>query len=64
MKHLKNFRGCDVSTVIKCIMDSVFSNNVEKKMSLTGLGANNKLDKEPMKSLFLHKIITGKLTYK
>jgi len=45
MKYLKNFQGCDVSTVTKCIMDSVFSNNVGKKMSLTGRGANNKLDK-------------------
>jgi len=38
-------------------MDLIFTNNLGRQVSLTGKGPMNKKEKEPLKSLFLFKII-------
>lgn len=42
-------------------MDVLFTNHLGCKMSLTGRGALNKKDKEPLKTTLLFKIICGEL---
>jgi len=42
-------------------MDILFTNHLGCKISLTGRGALNKKDKEPLKSTLLFKIISGEL---
>lgn len=42
-------------------MDLIFTNHLGCKISLTGRGALNKKDKEPLKTTLLFKIISGEL---
>jgi len=58
---LRQFHGPSVSLVTKSIMDVLFTNHLGCKMSLTGRGALNKKDKEPLKTTLLFKIISGEL---
>ncbi|CAI6374061.1 unnamed protein product [Macrosiphum euphorbiae] len=59
MKMLKEFRGYSVSKVTKSIMDTIFTNNLGRQISLTGKGPMNKKEKEPLKSSMIFKVITG-----
>lgn len=61
IKKLRQFHGPNVSLVTKSIMDVLFTNRLGCKMSLTGRGALNKKDKEPLKTTLLFKIISGEL---
>jgi len=45
-------------------MDLLFTNHLGCKISLTGRGAFNKKDKEPLKTTLLFKIISGELLKK
>lgn len=56
---LKEFRGYSVSKVSKSIMDTIFTNNLGRQISLTGKGPINKKEKEPLKSSMIFKVITG-----
>ncbi|CAI6374376.1 unnamed protein product [Macrosiphum euphorbiae] len=57
IKKLKCYHGSNIGKVTKSIMDLVFTNNLGRQVSLTGKGPMNKKEKEPLKSLFLFKII-------
>ncbi|XP_050059401.1 uncharacterized protein LOC126550899 isoform X2 [Aphis gossypii] len=59
IKKLRQFHGPSVSLVTKSIMNLLFTNHFGCKMSLTGRGALNKKDKEPLKTTLLFKIISG-----
>ncbi|CAI6375822.1 unnamed protein product [Macrosiphum euphorbiae] len=57
IKKLKCYHGSNIGKVTKSIMDLVFTNNLGRQVSLAGKGPMNKKEKEPLKSLFLFKII-------
>ncbi|KAL5238890.1 hypothetical protein ACI65C_006300 [Semiaphis heraclei] len=57
IKKLKCYHGSNIGKVTKSIMDLVFANNLGRQVSLTGKGPINKKEKEPLKTLFLFKII-------
>lgn len=44
-------------------MDLVFANNLGRQVSLTGKGPINKKEKEPLKTLFLFKIIISEYKF-
>lgn len=58
-------RGNDLCMVTKCIMDTLFTDNFGKQMSLTGRGSNNKKDdKIALKCTILYKLVMSKYIIK